>query len=281
MSLAVSPGLPDVQRTLNWVHLASRYPVRVRVENPPPELVSSQRVGRRRHSRPLRWVPSHQSLDRLDQRGVPPGSGNSSEEELAPYPGRVFPGRAHGHGVNPGHDHRHDVPAFPISAYSALFALILSRESRRRELRRPPRDLVVGVILGGVYVVVGAMLVLGNPMLRFLWVGGTLFLAFYGLSALSNYTAAARFAYLTVITIPLWDSRISSESKVEKHSLGCGSDFAWERHYAAHGSRFCRIQTNRSSEPQFVNAWLTWKTCSRASRTVIRCRRQPDPRWGG
>jgi multidrug efflux system membrane fusion protein len=34
----LSPGLPDVQRTLNWVHLASRYPVRVRVENPPPDL---------------------------------------------------------------------------------------------------------------------------------------------------------------------------------------------------------------------------------------------------
>jgi multidrug efflux system membrane fusion protein len=31
-------GLPDVQRTLNWVHFASRYPVRVRVENPPPDL---------------------------------------------------------------------------------------------------------------------------------------------------------------------------------------------------------------------------------------------------
>jgi membrane fusion protein, multidrug efflux system len=31
-------GLPDVQRTLNWVHLASRYPVRVRVANPRPEL---------------------------------------------------------------------------------------------------------------------------------------------------------------------------------------------------------------------------------------------------
>ena len=36
------PGLPDVQRTLNWVHLAARYPVRVRVENPPPGLF---RVG--------------------------------------------------------------------------------------------------------------------------------------------------------------------------------------------------------------------------------------------
>ena len=31
-------GLPDLQRTLNWVHLASRYPVRVRVEDPPSDL---------------------------------------------------------------------------------------------------------------------------------------------------------------------------------------------------------------------------------------------------
>jgi membrane fusion protein, multidrug efflux system len=28
-------GLPDVQRTLSWVHLASRYPVRIRIESPP------------------------------------------------------------------------------------------------------------------------------------------------------------------------------------------------------------------------------------------------------
>jgi multidrug efflux system membrane fusion protein len=34
----LGPGLPDVQRTLNWVHLASRYPVRVRVQNPTPDL---------------------------------------------------------------------------------------------------------------------------------------------------------------------------------------------------------------------------------------------------
>jgi membrane fusion protein, multidrug efflux system len=38
----LQPGLPDAQRTLNWVHLASRYPVRVRVQNPTPELF---RVG--------------------------------------------------------------------------------------------------------------------------------------------------------------------------------------------------------------------------------------------
>ena len=28
-------GLPDALRTLNWVHLASRYPVRIRITNPP------------------------------------------------------------------------------------------------------------------------------------------------------------------------------------------------------------------------------------------------------
>jgi membrane fusion protein, multidrug efflux system len=38
----LGPGLPDVQRSLNWVHLASRYPVRVRVNNPTPDLF---RVG--------------------------------------------------------------------------------------------------------------------------------------------------------------------------------------------------------------------------------------------
>jgi len=34
----LSPGLPDVQRSLNWVRLASRYPVRVRVKDPPADL---------------------------------------------------------------------------------------------------------------------------------------------------------------------------------------------------------------------------------------------------
>lgn len=30
----LSQGLPDVQRSLNWVHLATRFPVRVRIDNP-------------------------------------------------------------------------------------------------------------------------------------------------------------------------------------------------------------------------------------------------------
>lgn len=33
----ITDGLPDAQRTLNWVHLASRYPVRIRILNPPTD----------------------------------------------------------------------------------------------------------------------------------------------------------------------------------------------------------------------------------------------------
>ena len=35
----IAPGLPDVQRTLSWVHLASRYRVRIRIESPPSDVI--------------------------------------------------------------------------------------------------------------------------------------------------------------------------------------------------------------------------------------------------
>lgn len=35
----IAQGLPDVQRSLNWVHLASRFPVRVRIESDAPNLL--------------------------------------------------------------------------------------------------------------------------------------------------------------------------------------------------------------------------------------------------
>ena len=31
-------GLPNIERTLNWVHLSARFPVRVRIEDPDPRL---------------------------------------------------------------------------------------------------------------------------------------------------------------------------------------------------------------------------------------------------
>lgn len=38
----LTPGLPSVDRTLSWVHLAARYPVRIRIQSPPQSLL---RIG--------------------------------------------------------------------------------------------------------------------------------------------------------------------------------------------------------------------------------------------
>lgn len=40
--LALPGGLPRIQRTLNWVHVSQRFPVKIRIDNPNPELF---RVG--------------------------------------------------------------------------------------------------------------------------------------------------------------------------------------------------------------------------------------------
>jgi multidrug efflux system membrane fusion protein len=37
----ISHGVPDVPRELNWVHIAQRFPVRIEIENPDPELFRS------------------------------------------------------------------------------------------------------------------------------------------------------------------------------------------------------------------------------------------------
>jgi multidrug resistance protein MdtO len=143
------------------------------------------------------------------------------KEELAPYPGRVSlvvrMVTASTLVVVIGMTFR-----IPYTAFAALFALVLSRESIEATASAA-RALVIGVALGAAYVIFGALFAFGDPLLRFLWVGGSLFLAFYTLSALSNYAAAARFGYLIVITIPLWDSHASAEAKVESTLWAVGA----------------------------------------------------------
>jgi hypothetical protein len=39
---------------------------------------------------------------------------------------------------------------------------------------------------------------------------------FFALSAMTNYSAAVRFGYLLIITIPAWDQQIPTERKVEQ-----------------------------------------------------------------
>ena len=69
-------GLPNLQRTLNWVHLASRFPVRVRVEIP-LRSCSNRRVSRSDYSRTLRMPTTAKA--RRGHPGQMPGSSHSCE----------------------------------------------------------------------------------------------------------------------------------------------------------------------------------------------------------
>jgi multidrug resistance protein MdtO len=102
----------------------------------------------------------------------------------------------------------------PSGAYAAIFALQISRESPRATVQNV-KTILIAFACSALYILIGAIFFLGDPIHRLLWVIGTLFLIFYALSTLTNYTAAARFGYLAVISIPLWDQQVSAELRVE------------------------------------------------------------------
>ena len=102
----------------------------------------------------------------------------------------------------------------PYGAYGAIYALILSRESLEATASAV-RMVVIGFVLAGAYIIFGLMLVLGDPILRFLWITAGFWAGFWAMSAFRNYAASVRFGYLIAITITLWDRHVTSASKVE------------------------------------------------------------------
>jgi multidrug resistance protein MdtO len=102
----------------------------------------------------------------------------------------------------------------PFGAYGAIYAFTISRESTQATVTAA-KTAIIAFALSGTYILLGAILFVGDPLLRILWIIGTLFLLFYVLSATTNYFAANRFAYLVAITIALWDRHVSAETQVE------------------------------------------------------------------
>ena len=102
----------------------------------------------------------------------------------------------------------------PSPAFSIIFALVLAREDPEGTLTGA-RTILFSFAIAVVYVLIGAFLFSGEPLLRLVWVIASFFVIFFVLSVWSNYTAAVRFGYLVVITTPLWDQRITAGVKVE------------------------------------------------------------------
>jgi multidrug resistance protein MdtO len=103
----------------------------------------------------------------------------------------------------------------PFGAFGAIFGYIMSHEPNLEELGVHVANMVVGLAAGGAYVILGLSLTLGEPVLRFVWISGGFFIAFWAMSAL-KYSAAGRFGYLLAITITLYDQPLSPAAKVEQ-----------------------------------------------------------------
>jgi len=124
-------------------------------------------------------------------------------EELKPYPGRALLAL------------RYTVAAtitmllivtfrLPGAAVGGFFSLLISREAPITTLRGGI-GTVASFLCGTAFLLTGAILLVDYPLTHFLWVTLSFFVAFYGLSALSNYGAGTAFAIVIVLSVPAWD----------------------------------------------------------------------------
>jgi multidrug resistance protein MdtO len=135
------------------------------------------------------------------------------KEELRPYPGRtVLVGRM----ITAATFTMLIVMTFrlPYGAYSAIYAVTISRESSQKTVENAATR-TISFVLGAAYVLIGTTWFLDDPLLRLLWVLGTMFLMFYAVSAMSTFVSAVQIGYLIVMTVPLWDEHISGERRLE------------------------------------------------------------------
>ena len=102
----------------------------------------------------------------------------------------------------------------PYTFQGAIYALMVSRESPQATLKSAVTIFVLTGV-GAAYLLISLSFVIGSPLLHFLWVVGSLFLGFYAVSALSNYTAAVVFAVMLSLGIPLWDRYVPAERSLE------------------------------------------------------------------
>jgi len=102
----------------------------------------------------------------------------------------------------------------PYAFLGGIWALLISRESTRTTLSSAGTMLLLAAS-GVIYIVVSVQFVISIPILHFLWIIGSLFLAFYTLRAIANYGAFVVFAMVVSVAVTIWDRHVSGETNVE------------------------------------------------------------------
>ena len=102
----------------------------------------------------------------------------------------------------------------PFAFIGGIYALLISRESPRATLNSAGTVLFLAAA-GVAYILLTVQFVISVPPLHFLWIIGTLFLAFYALTILTNYGGFVGFALVISIAISIWDRHVRAEINVE------------------------------------------------------------------
>ena len=94
--------------------------------------------------------------------------------------------------------------SLPNAAAGGFFCLLVPRDTPSTTLKGGLNSLAA-FFVSMAFVLLGAILLVDYPLTHFLWVIGSFFIAFFGISAISNYGSATAFAIAIVLSIPVWD----------------------------------------------------------------------------
>jgi multidrug resistance protein MdtO len=112
----------------------------------------------------------------------------------------------------------------PYAFQGAICVLMISRQTSRATVESAATILAFTAI-GAAYLLVSMWFVINSPVLHFLWIVASFFLAFYAISTVKNYTASVIFAIMIAVGVPFWDRHVSAEINVEDTLWLCLSTF--------------------------------------------------------
>ena len=136
------------------------------------------------------------------------------KNEMAPYPGRAWVAG------------RMTISAtivmllimtfqLPGGFVPVIYAIILSRESPRATLHSGIR-IAIAATTAMVYMTVSVAMLVDDPLTHFLWVMGTLFLAFFVMRIIPDFATALSFSLPVVLAITVWDvNTVNVNTRVE------------------------------------------------------------------
>ncbi len=103
----------------------------------------------------------------------------------------------------------------PQGVIGALTAFFFSRENLVSTAKSTFFQIIV-FLVGALFIPIGARLFASTPETHFLWVGCSLFLAFFFLRCLTNYALAINFGFLIGSVVGIWYLPGPAESNVEQ-----------------------------------------------------------------